>query len=488
MKTDEFMIENGIVRIKKGVTTIQKGVLPNREFICIYIPNTVTKIYPFSINCDVYYNEVFISKEEIIKYGCENILRLYFFKINNVNIIDKEVFLQMPLCVDNIKGYTTNYKIYQNLKQKLNPTNLNNFYKLCYILGLFKFGGSILDNCIDAIIKIYQNEMINEVLDEIECNEFNLQFSKFIINNSDKFDLLIPYFKELYTNFKVISNIILKRKKQIISDKNTEKLNIQNDGLDITDITNEIEYLKKHCKDLTVEDIITYFKTNTFVIRKGNEELNKIMPILKFHIITQKDFDVIQDIYEEAILLKKLNNDIFESVMNSFEGIHYGWLDNTDVNNLILGYIVNCCAKLNHTGQEIMHLSMTNPNVRNLVILNGDKIIGKATAYYNFKEKYLLFNTVELSYQFMFSKKTTLYEKRKVLQEIIKGIRFQITKMEEKGYSVDDIRIGMTRNDLYNEIKEQFKIENENLLENIKYGTYIGDASDGQAIIERKII
>lgn len=487
MKTNEFMNDSGHIKIKYGVTTIQKGVLPNREFICVHIPISVVKIEPFAINSDVNYNGVFISKEEVLKYGCENIPRIYFFKINNVNITEQEVFLQMPLNIDSIKGYIANYKIYNKLKESLLIDNLNNFYKLCYILGIFNLGGNALELCIQAVLNIYKNDSINETLEEIECKDFDLRFSKFIINNQSKFNILKPYFKELYTNFRQISNIILKRKEQIISDKNTKKLQNQRNGLDVTSDIDEIEYLKKHRKETTVDDVIEYFNNNTFIIRKGNEELEKIIPIIKFHIIKQEDFDIIQDIYEEAILLKKIDKNIFESVMNNDKGIHYGWLENDDTLNLILGYLVNCCAKINHVGQEIMRFSMTNPYVRNLVLLNGDKIIGKATAYYNFKERYLLFNNVELSYQFMFSDKTKL-EKRKALEELLKGIKFQVTKMNEKGYLVNQVRIGMARNDLANEIKEQFKIEKTNLLANIKYGTYVGDANEEQAIIERKTI
>lgn len=62
--------------------------------------------------------------------------------------------------------------------------------------------------------------------------------------------------------------------------------------------------------------------------------------------------------------------------------------------------------------------------------------------------------------------------------------------MVERGYPVDDIRIGMKNNDLEDAIVDSgIEIIHTNFLENYLFNGYIGDASDekkGQAIIKRK--
>ena len=70
------------------------------------------------------------------------------------------------------------------------------------------------------------------------------------------------------------------------------------------------------------------------------------------------------------------------------------------------------------------------------------------------------------------------------IDEQIKAIKEQVKDMEKRGLMVNDIRIGMNNNDLYDEVKECYKITN-NMLLNYNYHNYEGDANskNGQAIV-----
>ena len=111
-------------------------------------------------------------------------------------------------------------------------------------------------------------------------------------------------------------------------------------------------------------------------------------------------------------------------------------------------------------------------------------MIGKTTCYYNKDEKYLIFNNIEMSNKFIYSLNVSSKERLNALKTIVLGIKEQVKDMEKRGLMVNDIRIGMNNNDLYDEVKECYKITN-NMLLNYNYHNYEGDANskNGQAIV-----
>lgn len=228
---------------------------------------------------------------------------------------------------------------------------------------------------------------------------------------------------------------------------------------------------------------------NIFMIKEENKELLEIANILGSYI-NQEYFDNIQNIYEKSKEVVKNEKQIFNNIGEKNNGrFHYAWLSGDDPVNIVLGYICDCCAKYDAAGEDIMIQSMINPSVKNLVIYDGmQNIIGKSTAYYNMKEKYIVFNNIEMQEKFIENKKTTAKQKKEVLEAILRGIKDQIKSMQEKGYEVIDVRMGMLRNDLKEEIlAKKIKIVHKNLLKNYNYKDYAGDANDeieGQAIVK----
>ena len=139
---------------------------------------------------------------------------------------------------------------------------------------------------------------------------------------------------------------------------------------------------------------------------------------------------------------------------------------------------------------DIMVQGMINPCVKNLVVYDGkNNIIGKSTAFYNQDKKYILFNNIEMSKSFL-SNKEVENKKRKVLKAFLEGIKEQVYMMQKNNYLVEEVRIGMLRNDLEEEIiKSNIPIVHKDLLDNYPYKNYSGDANNkekGQAIIKIK--
>jgi hypothetical protein len=129
---------------------------------------------------------------------------------------------------------------------------------------------------------------------------------------------------------------------------------------------------------------------------------------------------------------------------------------------------------------------MTNPNFKNLVIYKGSEVVAKSTAFYN--NDYILCNNIEVSDKYM--QNNRLAEKRKLLEMVVKGLKDQANEMNKQGKAVNEIRVGMCRNDLNDVIEfENYNIVKNNLLENYEFHHYQGDANNkafGQAIIYKK--
>lgn len=494
MQVTEFMVDKDTVIIANGVKTIQPGVLPNRQFTCIYIPQSVEKIYPSTIACNVVYDGILISEEEIASYGCENIPRMATFKKYQLDFtkMEKEVFLYLPLTNDAIKGYKANQYHYRKLHQTLitSPEEDPYYFKICYTLGLFMAPPKTRGEIEKVIQYVYNYGRFSNftTLKDLELKEVDIAFIQFILGlyKNDLLLELMPYYSKLYGDCKQIFKIIKKRKSQILYELRKEKQEMESMGQDATDINVRLKELEENSKCITYQDVKEYFTDYVFNIRDGNEALEAILPIAQQSIYNQNSFDILQDIYEEAKRVKSELPHIFTPLIGQYNEYTYRWLENDDYENLILGYLVNCCAKLNHTGEDIMRLSMTHPQVRTLIVYDSfHKIIGKSTVFYSIDGKYLLGNNIEVAHSFILSSKTNERQKQELLTTFLLGLQAQASAMEKLGYMVKQIRVGMLRNNLGDQLV-QYPIEKKDLLPNIKYGSYIGDASNkevGQAVL-----
>lgn len=493
MQSTDFFIENNIVTISSGVKVIQSKILPDRKFSCIYIPKTVEQIYPNAINCDVTYDGIHISKEEIATYGCENIPRMVTFKKYQLDFANmpREVFLLLPLTNDAMKGYKANHVYYEVLRQKVKHGEDSNFFKICYTMGLFIAPPKTRIEIEKAILYVYSQSVNLDQLDQLTIGSVNLTFVQLVVGfyrNGQLLDFM-PYYSKMYNNCKEICKIIKRIKTQMLYEKKHElkEYYLRNEGMRIGTLKEEIEKLELYQKTITFSDIQDYFLNHAFVVREGNEALEQIMPIIKANIYSQKSFDILQDIYEEAKKMKRDTPQIFTSLIKNCGKFTYRWLENDSVENLILGYLTNCCAKLNGDGEDIMRLSMIHPQVRTLVVYDDfQKIIGKSTVFYSLEGKYLLANTIEVAHHFINSSKVVEKQKQELLNAFLEGLKAQVAAMEKRGYTVGEVRVGMGRNDLEEQLLNQYNILKTNLLPNIEYGSYRGDASNeslGQAVL-----
>lgn len=165
--------------------------------------------------------------------------------------------------------------------------------------------------------------------------------------------------------------------------------------------------------------------------------------------------------------------------------ITYHWSKSDNPVNIILGYLVDCCAKLGATGEDIMRQSMINPDIANLIIYDeNNQVLGKATAYYNSSKKYILFNNAEV--KVTKELKNSKERRREILNTLLRAVDDLTKAFKKNNVNINEVRIGMGHNDLALAIKEaKIEIELDDLFDNYHYDGYIGDANgeEGQAIL-----
>ena len=374
---------------------------------------------------------------------------------------------------------------YIELKNKVNLSYKDNvnLFKTCYVLGLFdgdkEYAKFIYDYILNEII-INNKYNIIKIFEKFEIEKgYNKYISKLILEA-----LKDPYFinnlKHIsiiyndYNKIKVFVKNIYKRyiypKKVMLNhkDKLTEEDKI---------LLNRFNNIKP---SVSLNEIKYYLENNKFEFRSQNQELYKIAPYLEGMI--KADLDKIEDIYE---LSKGVKKKLINTKDKDDYNIAYQWSVSDNPYNLVLGYIVNCCAKLGIVGEDIMIQAMINPNIQNLLILNKDKIIiAKATAYYNEEEKYILFNNVEASLKLINTKNRK--EIKEAKEAIKRAVLDQVIAQNNKGVKIKHIRIGMTKNDLFT--SRDLKVNYGNYLSNYPYKDYAGDANSyaGQGILYKR--
>ena len=482
------------LKLNEGLKIIEDRAFRNNNFTYVEIPSTVVKIGSQAFDyIDVLCKGQIVEKELVSEFGSELILKIADCK-NTVKNINFDLFYPIEVALipadnDSLKGFINSNKKYRIFEEEVNKL-LNgrlegldyykSFFKLNYIFGTFRQNPKAMD----AIKVIYQNLStadIEKMMSEVKLTKFDKKFADVMINAAleGHIEELIYIVPHVFNNLELTKKGILK-----IKELEIMKLNkmIKHEGK--VELQEKLNELKKNKNKVELKDVLSYVKNNLFEISEKNKELVEYTPIFNGNI---KKYEManIEEILNKAKLQKENKFNLLTDKKNEYS---YKWLDNKDPLNLVLGYLVNCCAKYKGAGEDIMIQSMTNPNFKNLVIYKGSEVVAKSTAFYN--DNYILCNNIEVSDKYMKNKNNMLDEKRKLLEMIVKGLKDQAEAMNQNGNNVDEIRIGMSRNDLNYIIEfEQYNIEKNNLLKNYEFKRYQGDANNkafGQAIIYKK--
>lgn len=387
-------------------------------------------------------------------------------KGNSFNYFPNEiVMLSIPSNKKAVKEYILKNKTWQKNEKKLSDYSkkeIIGYMKFSYALGFFSGNNEHHLRASEFLNKLGKEKINNITSSFFKTNindiGYNEDYADFIINKAS-----LPLIKKIY-----------------------------NDGLG-PDLYNQSSKMKKYLNeqklDFNIRNITKYLNNYSYITRKGNEQLyNEFKKYSEEY--TTHDYDLMQDLYERSKEIAKYNSKKIMTTKDNEKEYYYKWLETNDPANFLLGDKVGCCARINDVGDGILRASITDDEVRNLVFVKKNKkTIGKATAYYNKARKYILFNNAEIS------SSVTNYEKEKILKALKRAVIDQVEYLKDEGIELEMIAMGMTRNDLEEQIKnEEMKIKHYDLLDNYQYisyffGTeefYTGDANDiekGQCVL-----
>lgn len=425
----------------------------------IIIPSSVDVIedYAFDKDTEIIYKGLVFNKEILSNYSNSNIISISKILdiIHNIDISNFSLFFPkkivdvIPINNDSIKSYIVYRKKFFDSLDKIYEKEdidkyLSSLYKLYYMFGFFSTNmQDDVAKVIKKFSKLYNLYDINEMFKNIELDNMYPKLSKLILDNYSNPaipQILIKY----YNMFKELMKLINKKKKEILRKKSVEIIKEKVKKSDISSLEKEYKEQLKDLKRITLSDIIEYVNETNFNIK--NKELYDVALTLSSYI-SSKDFDGIEELYEESKMIvdEKYFKNLSEE-RSSYNKKYYAFLKNSDPINLILGYLCDCCAKYNNVGEDVIRQSMTNPCVKTLVIYNGiRKIVAKSTCFYNLSNHTIVFNAIEASKSFVFNSSND--DKKEVILAFLRGIKEQIKAMNECNLDVREVRmeIGYSR-------------------------------------------
>jgi len=420
----------------------------------------------------VTFNKNYIVDNKLFKNFIEfleekNYIKLYYWSKKKF-VPGLPVIMNMPL-QDVDKFYINNNGFeWSKLVKKSNINssshyyNINSFFKLCYVLGVFSESTSIRDRAVkflnDKIINKLDGDQIHSKFDGFHLdNGFNKEYAEFFIKYYNDKDFMIcedEYGEDIdlmaasYNNFKNV--------KEVYPNK-TLHTNREADLLLPEHVINAVRLVQYDDVD---------FENKEFALEIGK------------YGYTQKQFEVLQEWYNIGKYLKE--KELFIEKDNEKKGITYKLLEKNDPMCAVLGNITNCCQVLGGAGSSCVEYGMTKPNSGFITFNYKDRIIGQAWVWYDEESNTVCLDNIEVPHKYL-----EKIEHNKTIQksfiECLLRIEESFKKeMNRRGLKVDLVTIGKGCNDLERTLNQNFELlKYHNFLSG--YGGY-SDASTSYII------
>ena len=372
--------------------------------------------------------------------------------------------------LEDLKYFFENSKVFAALQKEFaekNNVSVENleiearedFFKLCYISGLFsqnmqerKRAETFIK---EKIIYGYTQKELHERFSGLETLEkgYNPKFAEFLIENYSPTFLyknlshedekhITNYLSQAYSNF----DIILK------AYPNAEiKTNTNRDRLTEKQVINFLRRIK-------YENVGE--KKYPELTEAISERCIKLAEVVGYYGYSQEQFEKLQNWFIQGI--KQGSNIVCGSDSEENE-ITFELLAKDNPLGAVLGNITNCCQRAGDAAESCVRHGMSDPNGGFVVFRKGKRIIGQAWVWYNEEMEKICYDNIEVPN----SAKRLVRENSEEFVSCLKRASLSMVEsMSKKGKKVSTVTMGKGYNDLLNLIKnkaEEFEKESERL-------------------------
>lgn len=316
------------------------------------------------------------------------------------------------------------------------------FYKLCFISGLFSDNSKERE----AAKKFIETKIIGKFGE----NDFHSQFSgletrkngyvpeyaEFLIKNfTEGFmtleldeDTFVNYFADSYNRFAEIRSAY---------PNSVVSTNTQNDMLTPKDV---IAFLT----DIRYQGVSTQLEQDLadYCARYGYSQLS---------------FDLLKSWLNIGIKIKEEGREnLFckEDYVTDKNKVTYKFLEKGDPLGAVLGNITNCCQRADDAGETCCRHGMTDPNGGFVVFKKGDRIVGQSWVWFDEPSQKICLDNVEVPR----SAKIMISGKQAGFIDCLKRLKSGfISAMQEHGKKASFVTMGEGYNDILDIAKDQFK-------------------------------
>ena len=462
----EVKIENGVLidvcddDIKNGTLIVPSGVEKIAEKSFERCKTFENKIFPKTLKAILLESE---SGAHIVPATDENLEMIY----NNINYVREFVeerdrlnkkFLPAPQVVLNTpKTFVENFykhskdwgTVLDEFAKSIHKTAKEiayepkaDFYKLCFISGLFSDNSKERESA--------KNFIRTKIIGRFSENDFHGQFSgletrkigyvpdyaEFLIKNFTEnfmiieldYDEFVSFFADSYNRFAEIRNAYPNK---VIST------NTQNDLL-------------------TTRDVIAYLTEVRYcgVFTKLEREL--AIQCAKYGY-SQTSFDILKSWLNAGIKIKeegKENLFCREDYITDKNKVTYKFLDKGDPLGAVLGNITNCCQKMGDAGSQCCRHGMADPNGGFVIFKKDDRIVGQSWVWFDESSQKICLDNVEVPR----SAKSLVSGKQAGFVDCLKRLKSGfVSAMQEHGKKVSFVTMGEGYNDILDIAKDQFR-------------------------------
>lgn len=203
-------------------------------------------------------------------------------------------------------------------------------------------------------------------------------------------------------------------------------------------------------------------------IRPGNEELAQLIGRYGH---SQEEFEYIQDIFDDAKLLKDLQT-IHAAKASGKNGISFRVLEKDDPQGFIIGHETTCCQCIGDDGESCVVDGYLNPNAGFIVFeqpildkygkpTEESRILAQAYLWYDPETKTVCFDNIEIPTSLLETlrvgtKHGRPFSSKNLLDTVIESADAIMTEMNSRGIPVERVTTGKGFNKLKRDLQERF--------------------------------